>query len=71
MYLSLFLDFPRCSIATYIYKWHLGSEGNRVVQAKEDGIQLKTLTSGAKYSVLKYTNASTVQIYEIVSCRRG
>ena len=49
----------------------IGLEGNRVVEAKEDNIQLKTLTSGGKYSVSKYTEASTIQIYKIVSCRRG
>ena len=39
-----------------------------VVDAKEDNIQLKTLTTGGKYSVSKYTEASTVQIiYNIVS----
>ena len=37
--------------------------GNRVVDAKEDYIQLKPLTSGGKYSVSKYTEVSTVQIY--------
>ena len=37
--------------------------GDRVVEAKEDSIQLKTLTSGAKYSISKYIEASTVQIY--------
>ena len=49
-----------------------GGWGDRVVDAKED-IQLKTLTSGGKYSVSKYTEASTVQIhvYKIVSCRHG
>ena len=31
-----------------------GLGGNRVVDAKEDNMQLKTLTSGGKYSVLKY-----------------
>ena len=45
-----------------ICKWHLGSTwgGGMVVEAKEDSTRLKTLTSGAKYSVLKYTEASTV-----------
>ena len=31
--------------------------------AKEDNIQLKTLTPGGKYSVSIYTEASTVQVY--------
>ena len=44
----------------------MGLGGNRVVEAKEDKIQLGTLTSGAKYSVLKYTEASTEQIYKII-----
>ena len=80
---SLFLDmlpprlkmsFGQRNIAIYIHKickWHLGSRGNRVVDAKEDNIQLKTLTLHGKYSVSKYTEASTVQIYKIVSCGRG
>ena len=83
MYLSLFLDkappplalrpkmsFGQQNLVTYIHnicKWHLGGGGG-VVDAKEDNIQLKPLTSGGKYS--KYTKASTVQIYKIVSCRR-
>ena len=62
------MSFGQRNVATYIhniyYKWHLGSWGAHVVDAKEDNIQLKTLTSGGKYSVLKYTEASTVQIYE-------
>ena len=40
----------------------LGLGEKQVVDAKEDNIQLKTLTSGGKYSVSKYTAASTVQI---------
>ena len=87
MYLSLFLDMfppldPRCPLVNkmspHIYTTYIsgifslgGGGGNRVVDAKEDNIQLKTLTSGGKYSVLKYTAASTVQIYKILSCRRG
>ena len=60
----------------YIYTTYvsgiLGLGGNRVVDAKEDNIQqMKTLISGGKYSVSKYTEASTVQIYKIVSGRRG
>ena len=78
VYLSLFLDMsphtldPRCplvnkmSLHIYTCKWHLGSGvgggGNRVVEVKQDNIQLKTLTSGSKYTVSKYTVASTVQI---------
>ena len=74
------MSFGQWNVTTYIHKickWHLGSGGegwgveNRVINAKEDNIQLKTLTSGGKYSVLKYTKASTVQIYKMVSCRRG
>ena len=38
--------------------------GGRVVDVKEDNIQLKILTSGGKYFVSKYTEASTVQIYK-------
>ena len=66
---------PRCPLvnemSSHIYTTYvsciLGLVGNRVV----DNIQLKTLTSGGKYSVSKYTEASTVQINKIVSCRRG
>ena len=62
---------PRCHLANAenvaIYTTHV----SRVVEAKEDNMQLKTLTSGAKYSVLRYTKASTVQIYKAVSCMRG
>ena len=84
VYLSLFLDmfpprpkmsFGQRNVVTYIHnicKWDLGSRGgNSVVDTKEDNIQLKTLTSGGKYSVSKYTEASAVQIYKIVSCRHG
>ena len=39
----------------------------RFVEAKENNIQLKTLTSGAIYSAFKYTEASTVYIYKIVN----
>ena len=35
----------------------MGGGGCRVVDAKEDNIQMKTLTSGSKYSVSKYTEA--------------
>ena len=85
MYLSLCLDMfphpnldPRCPLVNemspHIYTIYvsgiLGLGGNRVVDAKEDNIQLKTLTSGGKYSVSKYTEASIVQIYKMVSCRR-
>ena len=84
VYVSLYLDmfpprpkmsFGQRNVAIYIHnirKWDLGLGGNRVVDAKEDNIQLKTLTSGGKYSVSTYTEASTVQIYKIViRCRRG
>ena len=61
------MSFGQRNVATYIHnicKWQLGSRGRgggrRVVDAKEDNIQLKTLTSGGKYSVSKYTEASTV-----------
>ena len=73
-------SFGQRNVARYIHnicKWHLGSGGgggrwgDRVVDAKEDNIQLKTLTSGGKYLVSTYTEASTVQIYKIVCCRRG
>ena len=83
-YISLFLDMfppldPRCPLVNemspHIYTTYvngiLGLGGNRVVDTKEDNIQLKTLTSGGKYSVSKYTEASTIQIYKIVSCRIG
>ena len=77
VYLSLFLDmfpiptprpkmsFGQRNVATYIHnlcKRHLGSRGE---------LGCRTLTSGAKYLVLKYTEASTVQIYKTVSCRHG
>ena len=70
---------PRCPLVNkmslHIYTTYvcgiLGLGENRVVEVKEDNIQLKTLTSGGKYSVSKYTEASTVQIYKIVSCMRG
>ena len=69
------MSFGQRNVATYVHnicKWHLGSGvGDRVVDAKKDNMQLKTLTSGGKYSVSIYTEASTVQIYKIVSCRRG
>ena len=75
------MPFGQRNVATYIHnicKWRLwsvvgggGGRVNRVVDAKEDNIQLKILTSGGKYSVSKYTEASTVQIYKIVSYRRG
>ena len=50
-----------------ICKWHLGSRGTGL----KTTYNWKTLTSGGKYSVSKYTEASTVQIYKIVSCGRG
>ena len=53
--------------ATYV-SWIWGLEGKRVFETQEDNIQVKTL---AKYSVLKYTEASTIQIYKIVGCKRG
>ena len=71
------------NVATYIHnicKWHLGSGvgdggagGGGLGQGcrHQRRIQLKTLTVGGKYSVSKYTAASTVQIYKIVSCRSG
>ena len=85
VYLSLFLDIsapppdPRCPLVKemlpHIYTTYvsgiLGLVGDRVVDPKKDNLQLKTLTSGGKYSVSKYTEASTVQIYKIVSCRPG
>ena len=37
--------------------------GNRVVEAKEDNIKLKTLTTGAKCSDSKYTDA---QLYKYI-----
>ena len=40
----------------------LGLGGDRVVDAKEDNMQLKTLISVGKYSVSKYTETSTVQL---------
>ena len=61
------MPFGQRNVATYIHnicKWHL--EENRVVEAEEDNTKLTTLISGAKYSVLKYTEASTVQIHKIV-----
>ena len=82
VYLSLFLDTPppnpRCPLikemSPHIYTTYvsgtLGLGGNRIVDAKKDTMQLKTLTSGGKYSVSKYTEASAVQIYKFVSCRR-
>ena len=61
-------------MSPHIYTTHvsgiLGVGGNRVVDA-EDNIQLKNLTSGGNYSVSKYTEASSVQIYKMVSCMRG
>ena len=44
---------------------------NRVDKAKEDGIQIATLATGAKQSVLRYTEASIVQMYKIVACKCG
>ena len=85
VYISLFLDMllpppdPRCPLVNemspHMYTTYvngiLGLGGNRVADAKEDNLQLKTLTSGGKYSVSKYTEVSTVQVYKIISCRRG
>ena len=45
--------------------WHLGSRENRVVEAKEISIQLKTKTTAAKESISNYIEASAVQMYKI------
>ena len=85
VYLSLFLDMfplrPNCPLVNemslHIYTTHvsgiLGLGGNRVVDVKEDNIQLKTFNIRwqIQYSVSKYTETSTVQIhvYQMVSWR--
>ena len=61
VYLSLFLDMPpppipkmsfgQQNVITYVHNsvsGILGLGGNRVVEVKEDNIQLKTLTSGGQ-----------------------
>ena len=69
---------PRCPLVNemspHIYTTYVsgmlgrargGGGVDRVADAKEDNLQLKTLTSGGKYSVSTYIEASTVQIYVI------
>ena len=69
------MTFCQRNVATYIHnicKWHLGSRwGTGLSMPKKATYNWKLYHLGGKYSVSKYTEASTVQIYKMVSCRRG
>ena len=64
------MPFGQRNVDTYIRnicKWHLGGEQDCRRQRR----QYTSENLGGKYSVSKYTEASPVQIYKLVSCRRG
>ena len=69
--------FGQWNVATYIHiicKSHLGSRGGGGEQGcwhQRRQHTTENFNIRCKYSVSKYTEASTVQIYKIVSYRRG